>query len=265
MNWIYRETDYRNVILKMIEIEGGAHGLRSKLARAAGCQPAYFSQMLAGQVHLTPEHASSLIDYWQLEARAGEYFLVLVHIGRAGTPSLKQKLNKQAEVLAAAALSTERRIVDPVEEHQASLLYYSHWRMSAIHVLLAIKKFQDPKNLATQLKLSPADVERSLAELERVGLAQRQGDRWIATLKNLHVDTPTVSNLHHGNWRNHSQNYLNYGGADDFHFTNVCTLSEKDFYGIRKTLCEVVEKTTKVIEPSEEQLGACMIIDWYKI
>lgn len=265
MNWIFKETDYHKVILEMIERSGNSHGIRSQLARAAGCQPAYFTQMLAGNVQLTPEHASSLIDYWQFDVKAAEYFLILVHLGRAGTESLRQKLLKQARAVANDALSTEQKIVDPVDQQQAALLYYSHWRISAIHMLLSVPKLQTVSALAAHLGMSTDEIEKILVELEKVGLASRQGERVIPTLKNLHAyDEALVSNLHHKNWRAHTQEIVG-SSPEHFHYTSVCTLSEKDFHAIRKILKESVEETNKVIDPSEEQIGACLAIDWYKI
>ena len=72
---IYEFEDYRQFIRHQLEANKQQRGYQSVLAKAAGCQPSFFSQAVRGQVQLTPDHAVGLADFWQLDSHQTDYFL----------------------------------------------------------------------------------------------------------------------------------------------------------------------------------------------
>lgn len=57
------------------------------------------SQVLKGQVHLTPEQALGLTEFWELTTVERDYFLNMVFMERAGTKSLRQYYFSKLETL----------------------------------------------------------------------------------------------------------------------------------------------------------------------
>ncbi len=264
---IFDFDDYRMALISWLDNRESSHGYRSVLARAAGCQPAYLSQVLASSVHLTPEHAAGIIDYWQLDRQSSEYFLTLVNIGRAGSESLRQKLRKQAKDLKDQVLSAASQVTKVEKSKEAApLIYYSRWIVSAIHVLLSIESFQNPAVLAQHLSIPLQDVEIVLSELARIGLATESKGLWVQTVTRIHADDEMlVSRFHHKNWRHHLSEVIDQNQSDAIHYTAPCTLSKKDFAEISALLGKIIQKSRRIVEPSKEEIGACLIIDWFKI
>jgi uncharacterized protein (TIGR02147 family) len=266
MEWLFEITNYREVVRKMIREADKVYGYRTLLARAAGCQQAYLSQVLAETAHLTPEHGAGLCDFWQFGQKESEYFLNLVLLGRAGSESLRQKLLRQGADIAQEAKATEKRLVQSESQDQrAALLYYSDWRLSAVHVLISIEQLQTAESLAKHLSLGLKEVRKFLFTLEEVGLASHQGERWMQTTKNLHApDSSAVAKLHHKNWRLRALAAVEEDSREALHYTAPCTLTEKDYLEIRHLLARAIQKSRDIVGPSKEHLGACLTVDWFK-
>src|SRR4051794_2039842 len=107
-DWIFEVEDYRKVLKKKLEADGSVRGYRTKLAAAAGCQPAYLNHVLDSGAEFTPDHAAGISEFWGLDDLASEYFLNLVHLARAATPRLGNQLQKKLEQLRATHYKTRR-------------------------------------------------------------------------------------------------------------------------------------------------------------
>ncbi|MDQ3232688.1 MAG: hypothetical protein M3Q07_12790 [Pseudobdellovibrionaceae bacterium] len=95
----FEQENYRDIIRGKIRDHSRKRGYQTQLAKFAGCQVSYFSQVLKGQVQLTPDQAAALCEVWNLADLEAEYFLTLVNFERAGSPQLQQRLRTQLEKL----------------------------------------------------------------------------------------------------------------------------------------------------------------------
>lgn len=98
MEPIFNFLDYKAYLAARLRsaAERGAH---SQLAIVMGCRPSFVSKVLYRKTHLTPEHAVVLAEYWKLSPTEAEYFRELVQLGRAGSPLLRQVIERRLSTL----------------------------------------------------------------------------------------------------------------------------------------------------------------------
>jgi uncharacterized protein (TIGR02147 family) len=269
-NWIFELKSYREVLTHQLNKEGTRRGYRSLLARAAGCQPAYLSQVLAGSVQLTPEQASGLCDLWQFLEFESDYFLTLVHLGRSGQQGLTQRLERKLQRLKEE--HAEQRTVSLLAENQKydrekALLYYLDWVPSAVHLCLMIPGFNHPSAIARRLKIDDGIALLTLQALEALGIVHRDESRWILTSKTLHAaDESLFAPHHHRNWREKAIEYFRYGRmSKNLHYTSVYCLDRVAFLKIRQELSGLIETSRRMALPAAEETLTCLNIDWFEI
>lgn len=259
---LFRSNDYRYYLKAVVAELGQKRGYKKDLAASAGCQPAYLSQVLAGKAELTPEQAEKLCRFWNLNEIESEYFFTMVLLGRAGTPTLQERLRttlgrlrvkwekKQGSYETEALPATDRAFV-----------YYSNWLHSAIHVLLTVPKLRNARALADHLRVKQSEVEKALRQLESTGLVLRTEKGWTVTRAQIHSPEADLSAaLHHRNWR-----LKGLDAASAVRYTSVHTLSKADFLKVRDLLDEAIRRTRSVIDPSPEEMGACLLVDYFTL
>jgi uncharacterized protein (TIGR02147 family) len=269
-SWIFSATDYRDAIRQHLKIDGQARGYRTLLAKAAGCQPAYLSQILTGAVHLTPEQASGICDFLKLSELESDYFLTLVYLGRAGNPGLIAKLQKKLTLIRRQHQEQKTSAIQSEEQsypREKAVSYYLNWMPSAIHLLLMLPDFQSPAQIARRLKISEDQTIKILRELQELGIVAMKNSQWKATAKTLHAaDESIFAPLHHRNWREKASDYFNHGRlGENLHYTSVHCLDEKTFAEIRELLNQAIDRSRKLTIPAPEETIACMNLDWFKI
>lgn len=75
---LYNYQDYKSYLRDRCAERSSARGFQSLLAKAAGCQAPFISQMLRSHVHITPDHACGLAEFLGLDEVETEYFLNLL-------------------------------------------------------------------------------------------------------------------------------------------------------------------------------------------
>lgn len=268
MSWLFEIEDYRQVLKKKIQEEGDARGYRAALARAAGCQPAYLSQVLREDVHFTLEHAAGLSDLWSFSELESEYFLTLVSLGRAGTQILADKLMKKITRLQRQHReSLKAPLSERLYNEEKVPLYYLDWISSAVHVVLSLSDCNTPEAIALRLKTKETATLQALTTLKELGIAEKKGKNWFLTQKTLHAsDESLYSALHHRNWREKAQEYFRHGrSGDNFHYTGAFALSHEAKQEIRKKLKVLMADATKIVLPSKEETVSCLNIDWFEV
>ena len=151
---VFRYTDYKRLLREQVRRHAGVYGYRSQLARAAGCQKSFLSQVLNGPTHLTPDHAAGLARHWGFSADETEYFMECVHYGRAGSKHLKDYLKSRMHRLKEQSeLDTQTFEGTDLDRHDAATHYYSAWQFSAAHVLMRLPDVNTSEELAARLRI----------------------------------------------------------------------------------------------------------------
>jgi uncharacterized protein (TIGR02147 family) len=269
-DWLFQHNTYREVLTQQLAKEGKGRGYRSLMARAAGCQPAYLSQVLAGSVQLTPDQASGLCDLWQFLELEADYFLTLVHLGRAGQPGLTHRLEGKLQRL--KEQHAEQKVGSVQAENQKydrekALHYYLDWVPSAVHLCLMIPGHDHPSAIARRLKLDDGIALLTLQALEALGIVRKDGARWTLTNKTLHAaDESLFAPHHHRNWREKAIEYFRYGRlGKNLHYTSVYCLDHDAFLGVRQELSRLIETSRRLALPAAEETLTCLNIDWFEI
>jgi uncharacterized protein (TIGR02147 family) len=249
-------------------LEGGAgRGAQSRLAEAAGCSPSFLSQALGGTVQLTPEHAFGIAASLGLDEGASEFLLLLVQHERAASAHYRTHLGKRIESLRRkqedlAQRLPAARLGDGVDE----LLYYSSWVYAAIHIALSVPGLQEEAALAARFGIDGEIVARTLAELARMGLARREGNKWRLTNKFLHLPRQSpLARVNHMGWRIKAMENIQRGRDIPIQYTSVFSLARKDIPKVEEMLRRFIEDTREVIAQSPEEEVVCFLADLFTV
>jgi len=118
--------DYKNYIVKKIAENSGVKSYRTLLAAAAGCERSYFSRVVNGSHHLTPDHACGLAEFWGLDDVEFEHFMTLVELARASGAKLRKRLLAKLEDLQTSKLDLSKKLRgEKILDLEKQMLYYS--------------------------------------------------------------------------------------------------------------------------------------------
>lgn len=268
MNNLYYVEDYKEYLREKIQARKRERGYPSRVAEAAGCHKSYLSQVIHGHVHLTPDHAAALADFWKLDAEDSEHFLNLVHLARAGSPSLRRMLSrkiKDARTRREELASRHEGARRPTEEDFAE--YYSNWYFSAIHILLGIPTFQSPQKISARLLLSEEVVHKTLEKLEQLKLVVRAKDgKWELAAGDLFL--PKASALatpYHTVWRERAMCDSQMRRPDSVHYTMVYSMSKADVEKVRARILDAVEEVRATVRESANEELVTFACDFFRV
>lgn len=261
---IFEYSDYRNYINRQLETEDKA-GSRTRLAKAAGCNPSWMTRALAGDVQLTPDQTFGIAQYFRLNDEETDYLLLLVELERAASAGLKKRIENKLKALSkkgrtlASSVRTDSEVVEVDRT-----MYYSSWIYSAVHVACMIRGCS-LEDLEAAFHLPFEVLQRTLEELKKMGLVQDKSGEWFATNKSVHLDSlHPMANVTHASWRNFIIQKLQERRGD-LHYSAIHCLSKKDIEKIQKKLKAMILECRNVIEESKSEKLAVFCLDWYPI
>ncbi|MGZ3770485.1 MAG: TIGR02147 family protein [Bdellovibrio sp.] len=263
---VYEFNSYKKIMSLFLTGEG-KRGQLSRASELLKCQPSFLSRAMSTEIHITPDQAFMLTQFWQLDDSESEYFQCLVEFERASEPKFKEHIQKKIIELKKAHESLQNRTKKSdfnLNEQQA--IYFSSWVWSAIHFLVSIPEFQNVHQISSRLGLNESTTKYYLDQLSHFGLIKKNGKKWEYSTGQFHLpkSSPFVS-LHHQNWRSRavidSQNPL----ADGLHYTSVLTLSKEDFQRLKELLLKFVSESEAIARPSDPQEIATLAFDLFKI
>ena len=267
---MFTETDYKNVILSYIEKSGKIKGYKLHMAESMGCHPSFLSQVLSGATHLTPDHAAGLCEFWGLTPEQTKYFIGLIHLARCSSPKYRRLLEAELEQLRSAQkdlstrLNSKRRVADSAP---MTNWYYSKWIHMAVHVALSMKSLRTVAALSRRFSAPDGMIQKTLDELEKYGLAERDGQHWniLSTDLHLHASSPVIGQ-HYSNWRQYCLTKIGMLSPEDMmNYTAVMTLSRKDWEKIRELALQFLKSSRDIAALSPEEELFCINLDMFKI
>lgn len=237
-------------------------GLIAELAKIAGCDRTYLSQVLNGKVHLTSDHAINLAESMGLSEAEQNYFLLMVLNDRAASAEAKDRLKKKMQKLADENLVLTKKIKSreiPGElPEELKAKYYSSWYFGAIHILTCIPEYQSIEAISRLLKMDRKHIEEVLLKLVEMKLVEKSGERFLHTGNNLHIPSYSpLTSINHLNWRLRG---VEKSSADaGIHYTTTFAVSAKDTQRLRSQLLDFIEKQRSMIHKSgsEEVFTFC--------
>ena len=191
-----------------------------------------------------------------------------MHLARAGSPELRAHLAKKLQRLTERNRELAHRLNEPaLQAGEAQWLFYTHWRLSPVCLLLTIPGFaKHPAKIAARLGVSEAEIRTDLGTLEKLGLVEAYGGGWKVTEARLHLDRfSPVSPVNHMLWRQKAIVHLMNPKAMNYHYSGLHTLSRADVDRIREILVDALETCRKVIGPSPEEELVCISCDLFTV
>lgn len=264
---IYNYKDYRIFLKSFVSSLKRSRGMLKVLAGAAKCQASYFSQVLAGNAHLTPEQAYDLSLYLDLTAHGRDYFVKLVDWQRAGTERLKTKLYEELEKIRSAGSEISVLLnQEPKSSQVQHAQYYRHWLVTAIHFMTSISQYQTPEAIAERLNLRRELVENILLELAEQGLVVRRDKHWHFAVGDTHLNrnSPLLP-YHHQNWRGLAVERSLMSGTDESHFTGVYSIAKVDLTKLREALTSFIQSSDRLARASHPETLVCLTCDLFEV
>jgi len=243
-------------------------GFRADLARAAGCQTAYVSQVLNGRANFSLEQAHSVSKLLLHDREEDRFFILLVEYGRAGTQGLRAHFLEQMEELVQRQLNLKDRFkIKEVLSLEDQTTYYSEWAYAAIHIAVTISKLSTALALAEFFQLPLHKVEKILHFLLSTRLISqpRPHEFQIGTGRiHLGKDSPLISK-HHANWRLQAMNSFERESERDLHFTSVVSVSQEDALQIKARFVKEIDAYNAIVKDSKEDTMYCLSLDFFSL
>lgn len=257
--WIF-ET-YRAIILEKIRENKSVRGYQSLMASSAQCHASFFSHVLKGESQLTPDQASALCDFWNLNRNETEYFLTLVNLERSASDSLKSKLKVRLDELRHLTDSLPVAELVHVEmDYKDAIEYYSNWHSSTIRVALRVPGLNNAQALASKFFLPIDIVEKVLLLLERMNMIERDGEGWkqLYTGTGLHKNRE-IMGIHHRSIRQATIAQFEKNNSKNLHATMIFAVNKQDQQRIREIVREASEQIIEIAAASTDNKEVCAI------
>lgn len=264
---VFQFDDYLEYVRYQIRSNEAVRGYRARLAEAAGCRASYLSQVLGGQAMLTPDQAAGLCELWAFDSARTDYFLALVQLARAATPTLARALRRQLSEAQARNLERIQRagnaVVLPLE-HLA--LYHSTWHRMATHALVSVSGHDTLEALARRLRVSEQEAQLYLSDLAMMGLVKQVGNRWQPTdVATLTPSSSPFSSAVHTNWRLVAIERMTRRAPNDLHYTTVVGLTQADLARMRQLTVEFANRITRDLEHAAHEECVCLSLDLFTV
>lgn len=260
---IFQAKTYKIFISE--ELKALGYGSRLKLSEALKCQPGYLSQVLNHEADLSFEQAEDATSFFKLSPEESEFFFLLLHQSRAGTPKLKQRWKIQIQALREKRAQLSNRVTNAKDlEDDKKGIYYSRWYYAAVHTLVTVPGKRSREGMRQYLGLTDDQIMDAITFLENNGLIQRNGEEFISGQFRLHLknDSPFIIQ-HHSNWRMRAIDRLRSGEQTNLHYSSVYSLSREDFGRIKETLLKAIEEVRTIVRPSVEEELCVLGLDWF--
>lgn len=264
---IFKFDSYLAYLSEKVGRQGTRTGQKSLLAKALNCQQPYITKVLKGEADISLEQAHSAAEFFNMTEAETDYFLVLVNIARAGTRELKDHYLKRAHELREKMVAVEEHL--QLKENlslEQQQVYYSSWHFMAAHMAVSLKKCDSIEDVCRLL-----DVERELGAnivefLLITGLVRVEKNKLVLGPTHTHLSKESPEILkNHTNWRLKALDTVTNRKPENFHYSVVVSLSEKDAKLLKAKMVEWVAQFLKIIEPSQEETIFCHTLDFFRV
>jgi uncharacterized protein (TIGR02147 family) len=263
---IFLTTDYKAFFKKWLRSQPrGGRGLLSRISEQIGMSPAMMSHVLGGDKHFSMEAANDIALFMGLSEDEAEYFLLLVSFERAGTQTLRERLNRKISREQKKAQDLEKK-VKPTKTvpEQVKAAFFSHWIYSGIVNMVACKQFHDVDKIAQHLNLSRMVVQHAVEFLVQNGLCIIQKGRiGVGPHITFLGKESSLVEKHHQNWRLHGLTKMFEASDENVFFTSPMSLSREAAALIRAKIPSFIGEVRDLVGPSHSEVIRCLNIDWF--
>lgn len=201
------------------------------------------------------------LDHSEKEA---DYFLLLVQYARAGTVSLEKYFLDKIEQ--SSQLENRFNANSDTLSDSHSYYYYQTWYISAIHVLLSVKKIITAEHISNYLGLSRKKVRETLDSLIELGLVEEKKGKLQLGQKRVYAPAGSIrSERNHTNWRQHAIGAIAKRKKENIHYSAVYTMSKKDIQEIKKQIENLCVENSERVHHTTPEDAFVFNVDFYSL
>lgn len=264
---VYEFKEYKAFLRNLAGGRSPLRGVKAQIAKAAGCQATYLSQVLHGKIHLSAEQLEKVARSFNFSADETDFLLLLLSKDRAGTHELKAHYQKKIDERIKERLNVVHRLgaANPLTEEQHAL-FYSSWHYLAIHIALTIPALQDRKSLANYFSIPIPRVDEILKFLLEAGLASHDGFKYTPLQQTIRLgkNSPHIYR-HHTHWRQQSIESLERETEKDLHYSAVVSLSRSDVLKLKDRMLEQIKENIQIVKDSPAEEMFVFNVDFFSL
>ncbi|WP_413578537.1 TIGR02147 family protein [Bdellovibrio sp. HCB290] len=266
---IFQYTDYKKFVNDRIkDMPKQGRGEFQRLAAALTMHSTTVSHVFKGDKDLTLEQTAGICQHWGLNPNESDYFVTMVELTRAGSPTLKKIFQTRLDEIKKSSVQLKSRIPKDIEMTEVDRSkFYSQWYFSAVRLLCDIPEYRTIDRIAQHLNIPVGKVNEVIQFLLQSGLITEEKGKFKLGPSRTYVSAEsTLVHRHHGNWRVKAMDlYPRMNIEEEFALTSPMTISNEDAIKVRELLMKSVEKILAINKPSQSEELRILNIDWLKI
>jgi uncharacterized protein (TIGR02147 family) len=263
----YTFSDYREFLRQRIALEPRNQGVKQRLAEAMRIQPAYLSQVLKNERHLSVEQLIPSVEFFGLPQDEGEYLVCLLDHNRCSNPASRQFLERTLADRRArfAEIQTRVKIKNELSEKDKAT-YYSSFIYGAVHMAVTVPRLRSVRAIARHLSQPEERVRAAVNFLTEAGLvvAGKAGLGPGTIQMFVPKNSPFVL-ANHRNWRERALTSAELRREEDYHFTAAFSVSKEDAEILRLQIAKLTEEMVSRIKDSPEEELKAICLDFFSV
>lgn len=266
---IFNFSDYRRYLhdhFRYLPKKG--RGVISKIAEHLNVSTTLVSQVLSGDKNFSLEQAQGVADYLALSEIEADYFILLVHLERAGTSALKKYYEKKIGNLKEKSLKISNRIeVSKALSNEERSVFYSSHIYAAIWLYTSLgKNGKTIDEVVKYFDLPRTRVLDVIRFLHETNLCTEQNGYYKMGTQSTHVEKGSPHLLHHyRNWRLLSIQQSESITDEELMYSAAVSLSKKDFEVLREEMVAFIKKFLKTTHESPAEEIAYLNLDFLRV
>lgn len=266
---IFKYKNYKTFLRNYIDnLPKKGRGEIAKIANFLGVSSTLLSQIISAEKDFSLEQAKGVTEYLALPEIEADYFVLLVHLERAGTVSLKEYYNKKIISIREKALKISERVTPTksLNDQERSVFYSSHL-YAAVWLFTSVgEKGKTIEEIMQRFDLTRIKVLEIIKFLHETHLCIENNGRYKMGTQSTHVEKGSpFLNHHFRNWRIHSIKQSENLSEEELMYTAPVSLSKKDFELLREEMILFIKKFLEKVHQSPAEEVACFNLDFFWI
>lgn len=265
--WIVEFRNYKQFLkARLKDFPKQGRGQLRRLAEHIGVAPIIVSQIISGDRDFNADQAILVAEFFSMDERTTEYFLLQVSHARASTKKLRNYYESKMNLLKAESEDIKNLVIPAREiREEDKIEFYSNWYYAGIWSLTAIEGYQTVETIADYFGIDRTKVSKVIKLLLKTGLCVEEHGKIKVGQKTIFLDKENFQiNNHRRAWRDKAIHRLTAESDDEVFYSCPVSISKTDAEKFRKTLLELIKNFSRDVGPSSSEVLFCLNVDWFK-
>lgn len=189
---IYRESDYRKILIQSVEEKRKLDPSFSNqgLAEAMRIQKSYLSKVFNGKADFSTDQLYLASQYLKFNEEQKQYLFLLLELARSGLSARRTEIERKIREIQTRFLHTREHLKSaPLYASAEGLAsYYLDPLTQIVHISLAIDRYaKNPVLLAQDLQISQKRIRNLVERLESLEVIGKKGGRYVLLVDHIHL------------------------------------------------------------------------------